>query len=382
MTYNYGARGANVKSVVKQENELNFTGFGRVVDVVLDESNPDFNVFGGPLSIGGIRYRPLTLGSLENDPSTLPFAYLYSTGIKTYPVKGEIVQIISAPDENIGTSVTSRKTYYLPAVNIWNQNNHNAYPDTTQNIGPVNLGSGVVEDVNVQSLLPNPGDVIIEGRTGNSIRLGGYLGKYTSEDKNGSPYIFMRVGQGTLPVESDTSLEDINLDKTSIYLSSDQIIPIRLSTNKRKSYRQSPTDADRYEGSQFVINSDRVIINSKNSDTLLSSRESIGMSAKTVNLDAIDYVGLDGKRIYLGEKALNENQPAVLGKANEQVLLTIAETLSTIATALQELALTPSPAAAVAKLIALGPVVSSYATEIRALVPGTKSSKVFIDTGR
>ena len=383
--YNYGVKKSTGNSSTRNTGEvgnLNISGFGRVVDLVLDETNPDFSLFGGPLSIGGIRYRPLELGSLENDPSTLPFAYFYDTGIKVYPLKGEIVKIISAPDENIGISVTSRKTYYMPAVNIWNQNNHNAYPDTTQNVGPVDLGTGVQENSNVQILSPLPGDIILEGRTGNSIRLGGYNGNYTPNSKNGSPYIFLRAGQVDGPTSADTSVENINTDKTSVYLATDQIIPLRLSTNKRKSYRQPPIDADSYEGGQFVINSDRVVINGRASDVLVSSRESVGVSAKSVNLDGIDYVGVDAKRVYLGEKAKEEEQPAVLGKANEQVLLKIAETLSTIAAALQELAATPAPAAAVAKLISLGPIVNSYATEIRALVPGTKSSKVFIDPGR
>jgi signal peptidase I len=383
--YNYGVKvnfGKRATVGNRRLEEASLSGFGRVVDIVLDETNPDFSTFGGPLSIGGIRYRPLELGSLENDPSNLPFAYFYETGLKVYPVKGEIVKIVSAPDENIGESVTSGKTYYLPAVNIWNQNNHNAYPDTTQNVGPVNLGNQVIEKTDVQTLAPLPGDIIIEGRTGNSIRLGGYSGRYTPVPKNGSPYIFARVGQGIKPTAADTSTEDINADSTSLYMASNQIIPLRLSTNKRKSYRQPPIDSDRYEGGQFVINSDRVVINGRASDVLISSRESVGASAKSINLDGNDYVGVDAKKIYLGETAKNEQEPAVLGKANEQVFEKIVETLSTIANALQDLSLTPAPAAAVAKLITLGPVVNSYATEIKTLLPSTKSTKVFIDSGR
>lgn len=383
--YNYGTgrnTGTSIADKTVMTANLVTAGFGRVVDVVLDELNPDFTQFGGPLSIGGIRYRPLDLGSSENDPAALPFAYLYDTGVKVYPVKGEIVRILQAPDENIGESVTSRKTYYLPAVNIWNQNNHNAYPDTTQTRGPVNLGNGVVENVNVQSLSPRPGDIIIEGRTGNTIRLGGYLGNYTPEGRNGSPYIFLRVGQGTTPTDADTALEDINADGTSVYLATGQIIPLQLATNKRKSYIEPPVDANTYEGRQFVTNSDRVVINSRAGDTLVSARESIGLSGKSVNLDGVDYVGVDAKKIYIGEQAKEESQSAVLGERNEEVLNKILETLSAIGSALQDLSKTPAPATAVARLIALGPIINSYTTEIRALIPATKSKKVFIDSGR
>lgn len=383
--YNYGSgRNLNSNSIssATENNSTVSTRYGRVVDVVLDETSPDFSTFGGPLSIGGIRYRALDLSSSESDPSALPFAFMYDTGVKVYPVKGEIVEIFQAPDESIGLSVTSRKTYYKASVNIWNQNNHNAYPDTTQTRGNADLGNGVIENVNVQSLSPRPGDIIIEGRTGNTVRIGGYLGNYTPEERNGSPYIFLRAGQGTAPTSADTALEDINADGTSVYLATGQIIPLQLGTNKRKSYIDPPVDAHVYEGRQFVANSDRVVINSRAGDTLVSARRSIGLSGKSVNLDGVDYIGVDARKIYIGERGKEENEPAVLGAKNEEVLLKILEALSAIGNTLQNISKAPSPATTVSALIQLGPEINEYTRLLREMIPSTKSTKVFIDSGK
>ena len=98
----------------------------------------------------------------------------------------------------------------------------------------VNLGKYFQEALNIKPLLPYEGDYIIEGRFGNSIRLGSTnIGEDIPDENNnnwsstgntGDPITIIRNGQsnelddkGWVP-----TIEDINDDLTSLYLTSNQ----------------------------------------------------------------------------------------------------------------------------------------------------------------
>jgi hypothetical protein len=150
-------------------------------------------------------------------------------------------------------------------VALLNHPNHNAYASNSNGTPPtqqkgynqtelgntskitdqtleINLGNTFIERSNIHPLLPFEGDVIYEGRWGNSIRLGStnkrkILGLIpdalnnwsTGKSTSGDPILILRNGQGQqakegwLPIE-----EDINNDESSIYLTSTQKIPLEL----------------------------------------------------------------------------------------------------------------------------------------------------------
>jgi len=74
--------------------------FGRVVDVVLDESSAFWDEFGRSQAINGIKYRPLDQAYLEDEDAVLPFAYCANPQHINIPLKNEIVIIVSLPSEN------------------------------------------------------------------------------------------------------------------------------------------------------------------------------------------------------------------------------------------------------------------------------------------
>ena len=164
---------------------------------------------------------------------------------------------MSSYDKNI-YNTGGFTNYYFPNLNIWNHPHHNALP-TTKGISDdaskrdykqtenglavrqiedegtnIDLGDYFKEQTKIKPLLPYEGDTIIEGRFGNSIRFGSTnIGEsILEENKNrwsdnstvGDPILIIRNGQLE---ETDGkgwvhSIEDIDDDASSIYLTSNQ----------------------------------------------------------------------------------------------------------------------------------------------------------------
>ncbi len=202
-------------------------------------------VSGSSAGIGNIRYSELgdakPLRSFQ-----LPLAKPLFHNISQYPTVNELVFILSAPKSNFNTE-GGTSVYYLPPINIYNHPNHNAMPSALTIMEKErNLETGLFghfeENPNIRPLQPYEGDVIVEGRHGNSIRFGSTItGSHKqppwSEELDGGrargrPIIVIRNGQGNLTREEFQQLgsnihglEDINKDHSSIYLCSHQRIP-------------------------------------------------------------------------------------------------------------------------------------------------------------
>ena len=263
MAEGIGGSGINNSSDVQLSDNSKLTAV-RVLDVILDLSHPQAEELGYYDSIGTIFFSGLneeTSNTAENSRSAKPLFNF----IKNYPLKNEIVCILSIPSKN-----RDSQTYYLPTVNVWNHPHHNALPPATIKDNPdvkqdyitsangityrapadgstgITLGNYFLEQSHIRPLLPYEGDSILEGRFGNSIRLGSTIKLPTNEnDENeeqktppilnswsngdeaqgGDPIIIIRNGQS--PTESDSwipTLETVNEDDSSIYLTSNQVI--------------------------------------------------------------------------------------------------------------------------------------------------------------
>jgi hypothetical protein len=250
----------------------------RVVDVSLStstNSTSTFQVSSQYAGIGAIRFEPLNKGSI---PKSLPqgnIAIPLDNNIKKIPLLNEIVFIIAGPSYNtlLEENPDSIQFYYMNALNVWNRSHLNMLPspssgisantDTVEN-SKVNSGVENNEDNQVQepvpgktfteksdikNLFPNEGDVIIEGRFGNSIRFGStskqpsgsenVQSPWSSTGPNGSPITIIRNGQN----KADTGFndwfpiyEDIQNDDSSIYMTSGQTIPVRLGSTNFSSF--------------------------------------------------------------------------------------------------------------------------------------------------
>ena len=185
---------------------------------------------------------------------------------KYYPLINEVVMVMTITSKDYLTDRTAVQDYYMPSLNLWNSQHHNTLPalqnyseDTSElrtnkdyelagllrrvEDGELDinipLGKYFKEQLNIKPLLPYEGDHIIEGRFGNSIRFGATARSkdIPKEQKNnwsngakgdphGDPVTIIRNGQAE-GLDSKGwihTLEDINLDPSSIYLTSNQKI--------------------------------------------------------------------------------------------------------------------------------------------------------------
>ena len=239
----------------------------------------------------------------------LKWAWPINTNFRCYPIVGEIVVMA----EYLG------KRYYMHTVNRRGSVNNNIMPGLS-----VNRMSGLTKKGNSKeyqsnaasgggaklptsdiinkiyksfvpnnSILPttaNPGDLVIDGKFGQSIRMSA-AGKGDEQYK--SPAMYFRVGQ-RLSSDDPTGFltkmgfgkpltENINDDGTSLYMTTNEKIMLVSATAKDTSNTlhsvswktpvkgKSVTVPNFWEGKQIILNSDRLIFNSRNDEMFFSS---------------------------------------------------------------------------------------------------------------
>ena len=237
----------------------------RVIDIILDVNHPRAEEFGGYDAIGIIFFSYFNEpNQAEGNTKLVNSAKPLFSFIKQYPLKNEIVSLVIAPNKNYTFSDLeinrySTEKYYLPNVNIWGHQHNNALPDMSHHLEEgdntlsgfstseghivrtpeedpsveVSLGEYFKENIKLQPLLPFEGDTIVEGRFGNSIRFGSTTKEakdktaYSTTGNTGDPITIFRNGQH---IEEDDNgwehtIENINKDHSSIYLTSNQVLP-------------------------------------------------------------------------------------------------------------------------------------------------------------
>ena len=355
--------------------------FGRVVDVVLDESSPYWDEFGRSQAINGIRYRPLDKAHSEDEDALLPFAYCGNTNLVSVPLKNEIVIITSLPSENRAANSLQTKNYWLSVVNIWNHPHHNAYPDTLQSgTGKADLGEDFEEVDTVAPLQTYPGDILISGRHGNTIRLGGTKQQYntlTDDSNNGSPFIIIKNKMKEPEDGTSLSSEDINEDGSSIYMVSDHEVPLEEANTNAASWEEPADLAAVYKGDQVVVNGGRLFFNAKEEGAFIAAKDYIGLASKEVHLDGDDMISIDGKKIYLGFVAMKrEDEPVLKGQTTQDWLTTLVDNLETL---LKTLGKPGPPPVYVARAVATSTALRGGMKQLKSQIKLLSSKKVFVE---
>jgi len=247
--------------------------FARVNDILLSTNTVTENFFndaGGWSGLGSIKFTQLGTTTDDDKPSQLIAKPLF-TNIIQYPILQEIVLILQAPSDGLNSDPQSKTYYYLTTIGLWNSIHHNAFPDilnfnkkinkkndnsiqqveegsttsTSPNTDVLKFGNSFKEKSGIRTLLPEEGDIMVEGRWGQSIRFSSTTAKklptnsWSAQGELGSPITIIRNGQTK---EQNTSApwvpiyEDINKDGSSIYMSSGQDIPLELASKNLKSF--------------------------------------------------------------------------------------------------------------------------------------------------
>lgn len=284
------------------------TYYGRVVDVILDESHEQYSAKGGGISINGVFYKPLKSNASEQGKTDLPFAYQVGAQIKEVPLVGEIVKVEALPIPSDDDFKNKTRKYYTQILNIWNNPNNNFYPDTVNNSDiDFSQNNTFLELGTVNPIGSSPGDIQFEGRQGQSLRFTGgksITNTWVDNSNLGKPLIILSNGQKETEEGFTILGEDVNEDSSSIYLTSDHKIPLEQASLKRAAYDDAPLEAKVFKGNQVLINGGRLFLNAKEHDIQLSSVKSIGLNTEgTVNIDSKNYLCLDGSQVFLGEAA-------------------------------------------------------------------------------
>ena len=304
--------------------------------------------------VGAIRFNLLNQTSkLRNIPNG-SIAFPINANIRTLPLVNEIVYVVSGPaKERIKEGQTRKPNanafYYTNALPIWNSTEQNALPalvtlgNTTTDTntlaeveaglsnnennpkeGP-KLGEVFRDSGKIKNLYPQEGDIILEGRFGNSLRFSstgritGSFEDFDVEPKNpwsnagsvGDPITILRNGQKAEGIEFDVwqpIFEDVNTDDSSIYLTSTQKIPLEIAFPNLKSYGIDITPPEEttaeFEkegkelGNEFTSNKDSDSINtptdSVNREPVLGVNDITSRGAQTLETQGPTSRGLEG----------------------------------------------------------------------------------------
>ena len=226
----------------------------RVCDIILMN---DHERYTGPDSLGTILWDPVEdmtpiFNKCTNCESAKP---AYKGG--RYPLPGEIVNLVLYPSKYYNETYVGEKGleiwYYEPPIKVNSVPDYNGIPTRINpETGNYYIGRIYEEQDNIRPLLPYEGDVLFEGRFGNSIRFGSTIpnNPWGLKGDKGDPITIIRNGQKYVNTEMDNHgnpiLEHIHQDGSSIYLCSGQQLTqfVPASTHDLSYEKLEPGQAD------------------------------------------------------------------------------------------------------------------------------------------
>lgn len=376
-----------------------FTGI--VEDIIINNKNGKVLKYladGSNLGQAKVRLIPADQNTqIEN----LNDAYPIDMNIQGFPLPGEQVVVFKASGTlfytrlSLKRKLTENKTLSLQRKFTEIKIDDVASRKLTAATGiPSNYTSTLREEVDTEEFVLNSnvrpvkayiGDILLQGRYGNVIRMG------SSAFKNPDvivphPNILLTAGAWNTPATLSTqeitpyslTEESINNDKSSIWMVADQDVPFLAATVDAVSHLiSSNTKTTDYLGAQIFINSDRVILNSKKNEISLFSNNEINLSSiKAITLDTDDDIflrsfasinivangavylkgqsiqmesgenltyktegdyGISGKRIFIGKYG-DTTQPMVLGTDLASFISTLLQNVTRLSLAVSSLA--------------------------------------------
>jgi len=315
---------------------------GKVYGVVTTENTPTGEMFekaGGFNGIGTIFYLDYEQSKTVSGNITNEFLDkcklakpLYSQ-TQYYPLLGELVYLedLPSPASQVGTNSPGK--YYIGVVNLWNNPQQNSQPTNNTD----SLGITFSENPQIRSLLSFEGDHIIQGRQGNAIRFSTTstslksVNEWSTVGKNTDPIVTITNGF-SYDSKSSYHVETINKDLSSIYLTSYQKIPLKTDKTGVLNNITNPLDVSNYFYPQIIVNSDRIVLNSKRSEVMIFAKTNIELNTKNViNLNADERVHLNSNAIFLGTFGKNDpHQPVLLGNNTIKLFQQLQITLTSL----------------------------------------------------
>jgi len=265
-----------------------------VVDVILDHHHPQYAKKDG-YNVGAIKIRIFSVHNGRSD-DLLDWADPIESSILEMPLIGELVIL----HKILGIFYYTRKVFLAHriqengmlqlnnALNSRSEKLKSKIATTKQELtsDKYKFGEYFKPDSRVRPLKHFEGDLLIQGRMGQSIRFGSSQMELSSLGM--APNIILRAGQGKDIEKTDATkdsvfgliLEDINKDASSIWMTADQNVPFEPITINAGSFNRSmQAPPQKYGGAQIILNSDSIILDSKKTHILLYSNEEIYLNS-------------------------------------------------------------------------------------------------------
>jgi hypothetical protein len=361
---------------------------GRVYGVVTTENTPTPAMFlkaGGWNGIGTIFY--LSYEQAVNTSGTVEDSFLDTCKIakplypqfQYYPILGELVFLedLASPISQVSNNAPQK--YYIASINIWNNQQQNSQPANKND----SIGVTFVENPQVKTLLPFEGDHILQGRQGAALRFSSttklYRGinEWSNIGSDIDPITILTNGFNYNPNEK-FHVEQINKDLSSIYLTSTQQLSLQTDKKGVLNNLTNPLNIPDYFGAQAIINSDRVVLNSKKDEIMIFAKTNVEINTKnTINLNADERVHLNANTIFLGPyNSTNILQPVLLGNETVKLLIQLNKTLNRLAGYLSS-AVSTAEGSPIVSLKAAGTDLSGDIKQLNKLLNNITSKKVF-----
>ena len=318
---------------------------GKVFGVITTKNTPTkelFEKYGGYNGIGTIFYLDYMLSKNieKTDLNKCKVAFPFNSNIQDYPLIGELVHIISLPSPGTQLKNTVNKSYYTGVINLFNNNQQNSPLGNT-------LGLTFIEKKDVRTLLPFEGDRTYQGRKGNGLRFSSTvkyhanLNEWSSIGNDGDPITILTNGYVTSDTGSlSPNIEEINKEMSSIYMTSTQLIPLTPDRIDTLNPITQPFPPNKYtNGSQIILNSDRITLNSKKDEVMIFAKTNIEISTNNIiNLNAGSRVHLNTKYVFLGTKkdGTVPTEPLLLGNKTVQLLTQLLKVLGELGNSLTQ----------------------------------------------
>jgi len=319
-----------------------------VLEVIYNSANPAL--------IYGVRVKLLNKGKIYNDQNSQITASPLNFNCVRIPIVGELVLLINTAS-SFGTSGKfSTRAYYLDIISLQSSIHHNALPraasttpeasseeysetssgDTTTEPASPTIDANFIEKETPGALQPYVGDVILQGRYGNSIRF-----TTTPEgpefevppkfsEAPGAPITIFRNSAGTNGNLLTT--EDFTNEDNVIVMASGQRLEFEQASSVLSSAKSKKITSWSDEGwgttPQTLISSGRIIFNSTQKEIIAFAKNGIALSSATaITIDATDNVSINATKIELGT---DSDEPLILGNIWKKWTQDLLDAIGTI----------------------------------------------------
>lgn len=231
--------------------------------------------------------------------------------IKKIPLVGEFVLIYKSFNQQTTDKIWRETWYYHSTIDIQSSINENMIPGisgqrTAEEINAIKPGN-TFSRKSISPIQPYEGDILIEGRNGNSIRFSSTLNtnypstyyykspSWTGSDNNIGDPIIILSNRTINKNKKEFIVENIDSDASSLYLTTTQTIP-DLKLSKELTVYNSFANQ-----SQLIGVGDRIILRAKKDIALIDSQKAIVLNTPgeiKIGDDSADQAMVHGEVLY------------------------------------------------------------------------------------